>query len=293
MEQIIIYLALILIGLCMGSFAGASVWRLRARQLKQDKSDGENIDKVEYNKLKKLTSTKLSQDRSVCLSCNYKLEWFDLIPLFSWLFLAGKCRKCKKPIGYMELFIEIIMATFFVLSFMFWPYTLINSFEITRFVLWLITGVVLAILFIYDTKWMLLPDSVNFSIIGIGLLNVILVIAGSDDKTGVIINVIGSLVILSGIYWLLYVISKGKWIGFGDIKLGVGLALMLVNWQLAFIALFAANLIGCLIVIPGLLTGKLKRNSHVPFGPLMIIGFLIAGIVGNSILDLFMGYLFY
>ena len=60
-----------------------------------------------------------------------------------------------------------------------------------------------------------------------------------------IASTLGAVLILSGVYLVLYFISKGRWIGFGDIKLGLGLALLLADWQLAFVAIFAANLIGC------------------------------------------------
>jgi len=56
---------------------------------------------------------------------------------------------------------------------------------------------------------------------------------------------------------------------------------------LAFLALFAANFVGCLIVLPAMLIGKLKRNSHIPFGPLLIVGFVIAGLAGNYIISLY------
>ena len=290
-DLFLIYLSLILVGLCLGSFAGASVWRLRARQLAQDKADGEEFDSDEYKRLKKLTKSSISNDRSQCLHCSYTLRWYDLIPLFSWLSLGGKCRKCRKPIGYMELLIELGVAVFFVLSYAFWPYPLNSGLEIARLVLWLIAGVGLAILFVYDIKWFLLPDKINFAVIGIGAVSALLVIIGAHDKLGTLYGVIGSVLILSGLYWVLYTISKGKWIGYGDIKLGLGLALLLANWELAFIALFAANLIGCLIVLPAMIMGKLKRDSHVPFGPLLIAGFVIAGLAGSYLLGLYSLYL--
>jgi len=74
-----------------------------------------------------------------------------------------------KPIGYLEPLIELGVAAFFVLSFAFWPYTLNNTLEIMRLVLWLVAGVGLAILFVYDKKWSILPDKVNFVVIGIGV----------------------------------------------------------------------------------------------------------------------------
>ena len=285
MEQIIIYLALALFGLVFGSFAGASIWRLRASQLVQDKKDGEHVDCDEYDSLKKLTKSSILNDRSRCLHCPYILRWYDLMPLFSWISLGGKCRKCRKPIGYLEPAIEICVALFFVISYIFWPSALNSSLEIMRFMIWLMAGVGLAILFTYDAKWYLLPDRVNFIIIGLGVINAILVILSSSDRVSAVIGVAGSVAILSGIYWGLYQISSGKWIGFGDVKLGLGLALLLADWKLAFIALFAANLIGCIIVLPSMAKGRLKRDSHVPFGPLLIIGYILAGLCGHYIIS--------
>jgi len=289
MNQTLVYLILSLTGLCLGSFAGASVWRLRARQLEEDKKAGENFDQKEYSKLKKLNNKSITQDHSQCLNCSYKLKWYDMIPVLSWVTLGGKCRKCRKPIGINELLVEIFVAAFFVSSYIFWPFGLCGGgLEMLRFVIWLLAGVGLAILFIYDKKWSLLPDFVNFTVIGLGLTNAIIVIILSVNKLDTIYNILGSILILSGLYYMLFVISKGRWIGFGDIKLGLGLGLLLSDWKLAFIALFAANLIGCLVIIPGMITHKLKRTSHVPFGPLLIIGTLIAMLFGQLLIDFYL-----
>ena len=288
MEIAIIYLALILTGLCLGSFAGASVWRLRARQLVEDKATHEAYDKAEYGRLHKLTTVGLSKDRSRCLYCSYELRWYDLIPLVSWLSLGGRCRSCKVPIGRFEPLIELGVALFFVASYTWWPYQLQTPLEITQLVVWLVAGVGLAILFAYDTKWFLLPDSVNFAVIGLGLISAAVVIVQSSDMVGTALSVAGSVVILSGIYLALYFISRGRWIGFGDIKLGLGLALLLADWRLAFVGLFAANLIGCVVVIPAMLAGRLKRDSHVPFGPLLILGVMVAQLGGYYLIATFL-----
>lgn len=279
--------ALVLLGVSLGSFAGATVWRIRARQLLDDKAEGDETNAAEYKKLSKLTKRKLLDDRSICLKCGYGLKWYDLIPIISWLLLLGKCRKCKGTIGYMEPLIELGVALFFVLSFMFWPYHLTNTLDVLRLIIWMMSGVGLAILFVYDMKWSILPDKVNYIVVGLGLIYSAIVISTSGDVVGSLASVFGSVVILSGIYLFLYIVSRGMWIGFGDVKLGLGLGLLLADWRLAFIALFAANLVGSLIVIPPMLMGKLKRNSHVPFGPLLIIGFVIASLAGNYLLDMF------
>lgn len=278
-------LILALVGLCIGSFAGASVWRLRARQLVRDKKDGEKVDKAEYKRLVPLTKSTLLHDRSRCLHCGYELRWYDLLPLASWLTLGGKCRRCRRPIGKFEPLIELSVAVFFVASYILWPFDLVSGLEIARFVLWLMSGVILAILFSYDLKWFLLPDSMSLILAILGGATSVVVIIGSDSPVSALVSVVTSVGILAGIYGLLYITSKGKWIGFGDVKLGIGLGLLLADWRLALVAFFAANLLGTLIVLPGLLTGKLKAGTRIPFGPLLIGGMVLALLFGGAVVD--------
>jgi len=287
MFDAVIYLSLALLGLVLGSFAGATVWRLRARQLVADKKAGYTVDHSEYTQLKKLTHQKLSKDRSRCLNCSYTLQWHDLIPVLSWLTIGGRCRKCRHPIGRMEPLIEIGVALFFVASYALWPYPLTDAAAIAGLIIWLVAGIGLAIMFAYDSKWYLLPDSINFAVIVLGLVSASIVIASSDTTVDAALNVVGSVAVLSGIYLVLHLISKGRWVEFGDVKLGLGLGLLLANWQLAVIGLFFANLIGFLIVVPLLLAGKLKRNAQVPFGPLLIAGVVLAQFIGLGIAEFY------
>jgi prepilin signal peptidase PulO-like enzyme (type II secretory pathway) len=185
----------------------------------------------------------------------------------------------------LEPLIELGVAVFFVASYMFWPYALTSPIDITRLVVWLVSGVGLATLFVYDLKWFLLPDKVSFAVIGLGLITSIIAVVQSTDALDALGSIGGSIIVLSGIYYALYQVSKGKWIGFGDIKLGLGLALLLADWRLAFIALFAANLIGCLIVIPQMIAGKLKRDAHIPFGPLLIVGAVLSQLFGLYLVE--------
>ena len=278
-------LLLALFGLLFGSFTGAQVWRLRARQLVEDKAVGERIDKKEYRQLVSLANQPASKDRSRCLSCHHQLAWYDLLPILSWASTGGKCRYCKKPIGYFEPLMEVSVAAFFVMSFIFWPFELATAVEIIRFVIWLISGVMLAILFAYDAKWFLLPDRIVFPLIGLSVVFAGLGLIGTTDIVPALISMTGAVLILSGLYLFIWVVSKGKWIGFGDVKLGIALGLLLGQWELAFLALFLANLIGCLIVIPGLATKKLSRTTQIPFGPMLIAGFLLAALFGTELIS--------
>lgn len=284
MEKLIVSTLLVLLGLVIGSFAGATVWRLRARQLVDDKDEGEKVDSKEYKALLPLTKSSVTNDRSRCLHCGHQLRWYDLIPLISWISTRGKCRYCGKKIGWFEPLIEIGMAAFFVTSYLLWPEMLQTVPQVTYFILWLIAGALLGILFAYDLKWFILPNRIVFPLIAVGTLAALLNIFSSLDNIATLINILFAIVILSGLYLILWLVSKGRWIGFGDVKLGLALALLLGDWKLAFIALFAANLIGCLIVIPGMAMGKLTRKTRVPFGPFLILGSLVAAWWGNIIL---------
>lgn len=278
-------LVLGLFGLLFGSFAGATVWRLRARQLREDMVAGESVDAAEYEQLEPLTGETLKSDRSRCLHCGHQLAWYDLVPLVSWLSLGGRCRYCKASIGRMEPLIELGIAVFFAGSYLLWPGDLGMPLEVLQLALWLIAGVGLGILFIYDQKWFLLPDVVTYPLMVVAAAVAAIDVIQAPNHIGALLSVAGAVAILSGLYLLIWRVSKGAWVGYGDIKLGLVLALLLADWRLAFIALFAANFIGCMVVLPGLTSKKLSFLTRVPFGPFLILGMIVAFFAGRPILD--------
>ncbi|PID33142.1 hypothetical protein CR969_02265 [Candidatus Saccharibacteria bacterium] len=287
-----IYLIVGFLGAAFGSFAGAQVWRLRAKQLVADKKDGQKVSASELKKLKALVGKKFTKDRSRCLSCQHELRWYDLLPIISWLSVAGKCRYCRKPIGWTEILLEVGLAALFVVSLLVWPVPIDNYLEIIKLVLWLSSLVVLAVLFVYDARWMLLPDVANISFVALGTIYAGISLIGSGDLAGDLWSLLGAGLILSGLYLLIYVVSRGKWIGFGDVKLGLGMALFLLDWRLAFAALFAANLIGTIMVLPAMITGKIRRDMKLPFGPLLIAGFLLAWYFAPLIIQWYQSMIF-
>ena len=275
------------LGLIMGSFAGAQVWRLRARQLYEDKEAHESYSKDEFKQLKPLLGKKGKRDRSCCLRCHHMLAWYDLIPIVSWLSTGGKCRYCRKSIGWFEPVIELIMAALFVASYVWWPFSLTGvGWELTAgwilFALWLVSIVLLVMLAAYDLKWQLLPNRLTWTYAALALIFVVLRFVLVHDVD--IWSLAGAVVIMSGLYFVLCVLSHGAWIGEGDVKLGLGLGLMLASWEKAFLALFLANFIGCIIVLPGLISKKLKPGSEIPFGPLFILGMLISYFAAHHII---------
>lgn len=280
------------LGAILGSFAGAQVWRLRAKQLIYDKKNGEEVDSGELKRLKPLAKRGFKNDRSQCLKCKHELAWYDLLPVVSWLALGGKCRYCRAPIGMTEILLEVVMALVFAASLACWPGDLSQLIEIAKLIIWMAALVVLAINFVYDMKWSLLVGGLNWALIGLGLVYACLSMFQSTNVAESLLSLGGSLLILGGLYAFLWLLSRGRWVGDGDIYLGAGLALFLGSWPLAFVALFAANALGTIIVLPMMATGHLSRGSHMPFGPLLIAGFLLAWFIGDFIINWYLELMF-
>jgi prepilin signal peptidase PulO-like enzyme (type II secretory pathway) len=284
--DITIGVSLAVLGLVFGSFAGAQVWRLRAKQLVEDKVAGEAYDAREYKRLVMLTKHHGTDDRSRCLACGHTLAWYDLVPLLSWLSVSGKCRYCRRPIGAMEPLVELGVAAAFVFSYLYWPFALATPLEWLRFGLWLVAVVLMAILFMYDAKWSLLPFGINITLVVVALAFFIINLMIGAFDVSQWWSLVGSIAILAGLYFLF---SLAGWVGLGDSILGFALALLLMSWEHAFLALFLANLLGCLALIPLVAQRKLKRGTHIPFGPFLILGAIISLLWGHAIISFVMG----
>lgn len=271
-------------GAIFGSFACAQVWRIRASQLQEDKKAGEDVDAREYVRLKPLNNKKLTSDRSQCLSCGHELAWYDLIPLFSWLSIRGRCRYCKEHIGWLEPLMEFGYAIFFLVSYITFAPLLNTPGGILLLVCWLVGGVLMGILLVYDAKWFLLPEKINIAFGIVGAVYAAIALSRSDITLESIISLAGSLMIMSGLYLLIFVISRGAWIGFGDVILGIGLGFFLGTWEHAFLALFLANFLGLVAITPAYLQRKVSGKTHIPFGPFLITATVIVVLHGDQLM---------
>lgn len=260
--NIVIGLYLFFLGAVFGSFAGAMVWRLKTRR-------------------------KLAADRSECEHCHHKLSPLDLLPLVSWLLLRGRCRYCKKTIGWTPFVLELSLGLVFAVSYLAWPHGLVDPLSVTLLTLWLVSCVMLAILFVYDLRWFLLPDKVMWPLVGVGVAYFIVnALADGLSLPQALPELAFGLLPIAGVYYVLHAVSKGEWVGFGDVKLGIFMGLVL-GWQGALIALMLANCIGLAVITPGLLSGKLSRTSRIPFGPFLIVATGIALLWGEQFSTLF------
>ena len=283
---------LFIFGSALGSFAAASVWRLRAHQLLQDEKHGASIPKRDKQEVRALMGQKHGavSDRSRCLHCGRQLNWYDLLPVVSWVSTGGKCRTCKKPIGKMEILAEVGLGLAFVLSYAVWPYEFTTQ-GIVFFVLWCVVLVLLAIHWMYDAKWFLLLDKITLVILVCALLFAGLKLAdlAAPLLSASLLGIALTLLALPGFYGLLFLVSRGAWVGLGDVKLLVPFALMLPSWQHAVLLIFLANLIGSLTLLPALLTKRLTRTTRVPFGPFLILAFVITFLFGSHIVAAYLG----
>ena len=264
--QVVFCIIMFIIGACLGSFLCCQARRLRLKE-KKEKSLGR---------------------RSVCPECRHQLKWYENLPIISWLFQRGRCRKCGKKIGIAEIFSELFTAFAFLgLSLSFFQTE--SAFLAADAIYWVIFAIVLLLtltlifLAIYDGLYGELPClCLTFSIV-CAIIIVILKLwsffsVAGDFSWQPILELIGAILILGGTYLLLYLVSKGKWVGDGDWILGAIIAAVLGTPWLALIALFIANFSACIIMAPQVIK---KKNHVIYFGPFLVFAFILTLILSN------------
>lgn len=264
---------LIVLGLCVGSFVNAWVWRVHQQAAARSAKT-----RQKYSVL---------HGRSMCVHCKHTLSAADLVPLFSWLLLKGKCRYCKKPIAAQYPLVELLAAVLFVFSYLFWP--LVWSAESkVLFGFWLVELICLLALAVYDLRWYLLPNKMLValgSVFGVQLVMQVVLFGVTTREVG---GLILAALVGGGFFWLIFQVSQGKWIGGGDVKLGAVLGLLVGSPAQAFLVLFFASVLGSLLAIPLLLGRRLGAKSQLPFGPFLIVATVVVRSFGAGILAWYM-----
>ncbi len=248
-----------IIGLVFGSFVNAFVWRLKKKK-------------------------NWVSERSICTHCKHMLAPKDLVPVFSWLALKGRCRYCKKPIKDSPI-TEIATALVFAASYAFWPYGFDGE-GWTRLIIWLIAVVLLAAMFLYDLKWMILPDKLTYSLLGLALIQTLIIFVTRNFDFEVLRLGLLSMVVGGALFHLLFFGSKGRYIGGGDVKLGYAYGLLLLDPILPWLVLTVASVVGSLIAAYLLITKQAKMGTKLPFGPMLIGGVAVVMIWGLRLWDL-------
>lgn len=245
---------LFVFGACIGSFLCCQVRRLHLKS----------------------THRKRLGSRSVCLSCGQRLKWYDNLPIISWLILRGKCRNCHHRIGIAELLSELGTALAFLSIGINFNPMVAGPLDWCRFILLLIFVSTMCFLAIYDGLYGELPllfliIAIILSVVVLALkeINLISLVGFTPE---LITKPILSVLILGGLYLVLFLISKGRWVGDGDWLLGVAIGIILFEPWLALIELFLSNTIACFVMLPFVLK---RRKTKIYFGPFLVVAMII------------------
>ncbi len=250
---LVLYLAFV--GATMGSFVDALVWRLP-------------------------TGRPLTWQRSECESCQRTLGVVDLVPVVSWLALRGRCRHCGMRISVLTPLAEASLAGLFVVSALAWPLGFGRPATVASFVLWLIYLVVLAALAVYDARWKRLPDAALLVLGALALVDAGLRVSLHGPLTlgGYAGHALLGAAVLGGAYAVPHLLSRGRWVGAGDVKLAAFVGIVL-GWEQGLLAAALANVLAAAVALAGLVTGRLVRGDRLAYGPFLIAGFVMTGLI--------------
>jgi prepilin signal peptidase PulO-like enzyme (type II secretory pathway) len=210
----------------------------------------------------------------------------DLIPIISWLLLRGKCRYCGARIPDSPI-VEVVSAVVFGVSYLAWPYGF-HGLGLFQFILWLVFLVGFVALAVYDLRWYLLPNKVTFPMAILAVVQVIVAAAWQQSFNTLWMPLAGAAVIF-GLFWVLFQVSQGNWIGGGDVKLGIALGLLAGTPLRALVVIFFASLIGTVISVPQLVRGREGLMRRIPFGPSLLLATVIVVLWGSSITAWYQG----
>jgi leader peptidase (prepilin peptidase)/N-methyltransferase len=229
------------------------------------------------------TGTSFVSGRSKCFSCGHGLSWHDLFPIVSFLLLGGKCKYCGSKISKQYFFVEFLTAVLFLASGIFIGVPA-STLPGILFFLSLIIICFYIVIAVYDMHHKIIPDVLSYSVAGVALVyTTIIIFSGAHDYGR----------FLAGIYcalpfFLLWLVSRGEWMGLGDAKLALS-----VGWWLGISAGFASLCLavwsGAIIGIFILIAERLKTKSfrfgrhEMPFGPFIILGAIAAYLFGITL----------
>lgn len=256
-------------GTVIGSFLNCLIWRLHEK--------------------------KTILGRSFCLKCKKQIAWYDNIPILSFIILKGKCRHCGKKILWQYPVVELAAGILFVIAFLVNQESGIRNQElfILNFSLipdslffihlirdWFIISVMI-IIFIYDLRWYLILDIITLpACLIVFIFNLLL---GANWQNFLISGIIG------GSFFLLqFVISRGKWIGGGDIRLGLLMGLAF-GWPMILTALYIAYILGSIVGIYLLATKKKALSGKIPFGVFLSTATVITLFWGGALVEWYWG----
>ncbi len=245
---LILSIIIFLYGIVIGSFLNVLIYRLPRH---------ENI------------ATK----RSHCMECGYQLKWYDLVPLFSYFFLRGRCRKCGTRISIQYPIVEAANGILYVLTFLRFGLTI-------ETLLYCLMFSALLSLSLIDFRTFEIPVGFNIFILVLGITRV------ATDYKNWLLYVIG-LVSVSFVLLLIFLITKGRGIGGGDVKLMAATGLLL-GWKLNLLGFVFGCILGAIIHVIRMKVSKEGRT--LAMGPYLSLGITISVFFGEYIINWYMSF---
>ena len=271
----------VILGLIVGSFLNVVVYRLPImiqRDWTQQCCDYLEIENTVPDTKDPIGEFKvfnLWKPDSYCLKCNQKIRVRENVPILSYIFLGGKCFKCKKPISPRYPLVEFANGLLSGLV----GYTF-GATWLTLAALILVWSLVVLALIDFDHQ--LLPDDITIPLLWLGLLVNTLDLGFGVSLTEAVIGAIGGYLVLWGFYWIFKLVTGKEGMGYGDFKLLAALGAWM-GWQmLPLIVLLSAGT-GAIIGITMLVLKRQDRNQPVPFGPYLAGGGWLALLWGTDL----------
>ena len=256
------------LGLLIGSFLNVVIYRL-PKILEKQWTD--EYAEFSGNETPVQPSYNLMFPRSHCQKCGHQIQWFENIPILSYLFLRGKCSACKTPISLRYPVVELVTGALFAFSVLRWGFTP------TGFV-WCGFSAALLTLSLIDWDTTLLPDNITLPLLWAGLIVSALKLTTIPLEAAVWGAVAGYLS-LWVIYWIFKLITGKEGMGYGDFKLFAALGAWF-GWQALIPIILMASIFGACIGIALKFASQLREGGYVPFGPFLGIAGLTAMIFG-------------
>lgn len=218
--------------------------------------------------------------RSQCIHCGRALRWFELVPIVSFVTQRGRCRQCSAPLNPEYLLVEIVAAMLFLVPLVRYSGDAHAVALLARD--WAAIAILLFI-FLYDLHFELISDRVTLPAIAVlGVWSALLGQRVNDIVVGCAIG--------GGFFLLQHLVSRGRWVGGGDIRMG---ALMgaLLGWQALIVALYIAYVCGALIALALIALGKKRFSEHIPFGAVLAPATLAALWWGSQVIEWYERYI--
>jgi leader peptidase (prepilin peptidase)/N-methyltransferase len=277
----LLYLTVILVSLCIGSFLNVVILRL-PKMMQQDwRCQCEEFLELPDNQRNTQEPITLSKPASTCPSCGHKIRAWENIPVISYLLLGGKCASCKTGISPRYPLIEALTALLSIATI-----ALLGPTESTLWALLLVWALVALTVIDFDTQ--LLPDSITLPLMWLGL--VLNYFGGLTDFTSAFWGAVAGYLSLWSVYWLFKLITGKEGMGHGDFKLLAALGAWL-GWQLLPAIILLSSLVGAVVGIGLMVFRKHGREVPIPFGPYLAAAGLLCLWFGTAIQDFWFGFL--